>query len=293
MNKKILSATIMLLLQGSILSTDVKAKDPWKEQKIKVGDIKMRYIEAGEGDRTLVFIPGWTMTADVWEEQVPYFASRGFHIIALDPRSHGGTSKTETGNTYQQQAADLYEFLDNLDIEDASLIGWSSGVAALLEYISSPEAFQPDTLVLVDGSPALLKIDDFPGLMTSQEARRLWLNFQKDRDQAADTYVRSLLKQTHKASLYGDLAKASAKTPLGAAFSLFIDLLTADRRSALDYITVPTLIFTTPENLAIAEYMKSRISQAKLEVIEGAGSAMFLDKPQAFNQALESFLEGY
>jgi non-heme chloroperoxidase len=293
MNRKLLSAIIFSILHASILSTQGEARDPWKDQKVRVGDIKMRYIEAGEGDRTLVFIPGWTMTADVWREQIPYFTSRGFRVIALDPRSHGETSKTDTGNTYQQQAADLYEFLDNLDIEDASLIGWSSGVVALLEYISSPEALQPDAIVLVDGSPAVLKVDDFPGLMTMQQARRLWLNFQEDRNKAADTYVRTLLKQTHRGSLYEDLAKASVKTPLHAAYSLFIDLLTGDRRSTLEYITVPTLILTTSENLAVGEYMKSKISQAELEVIEGAGSAMFLDKPQAFNQALESFLEGY
>ena len=39
--------------------------------------------------------------------------------------------------------------------------------------------------------------------------------------------------------------------------------------------------------------MKSKILRPELQIIEGAGSAMFLDKPQAFNQALESFLGEY
>jgi pimeloyl-ACP methyl ester carboxylesterase len=36
--------------------------------------------------------------------------------------------------------------------------------------------------------------------------------------------------------------------------------------------------------------MKSKIPRCSLEVIEGAGSAMFLEKPQTFNQILENFL---
>ena len=61
----------------------------------RIGDIRMHYLESGSGDRTLVFVPGLTMTAGVWQEQFPYFAARGFRVIAIDPRSHGATSKTD------------------------------------------------------------------------------------------------------------------------------------------------------------------------------------------------------
>jgi pimeloyl-ACP methyl ester carboxylesterase len=46
----------------------------------------------------------------------------------------------------------------------------------------------------------------------------------------------------------------------------------------------------TPENRLIGELMQSKIPRSKLEVIPEAGHAMFLEKPQAFNQILESFL---
>jgi pimeloyl-ACP methyl ester carboxylesterase len=50
---------------------------------------------------------------------------------------------------------------------------------------------------------------------------------------------------------------------------------------------------TTSESRKVGEYMESKILRPELQIIEGAGSAMFLDKPQAFNQALESFLGAY
>ena len=61
-------------------------KKLWKDLYVTTGDIKVHYLEAGTGTRHMVFIPGWTMAAEVWREQIPYFAARGFHVLALDPR---------------------------------------------------------------------------------------------------------------------------------------------------------------------------------------------------------------
>ena len=112
----------LVLLTSTAFSLHLKAEDRWQDQSVKVGDIKIHYLEAGSGDRTLIFIPGWTMTAEVWKEQIPYFAARGFRVIALDPRSQGRTSKTDSGNTYQQQAADLYAFLEHLRLQGICLL---------------------------------------------------------------------------------------------------------------------------------------------------------------------------
>jgi len=282
---------LFLMLLVSISPAAGKDKGPWKDLFLQVGDIKIHYLEAGSGDRTLVFIPGWTMPAEVWREQIPYFSSRGFRVLAIDPRSQGLTTKTEVGNTYQQQAADLHAFLQSLKIEHSYLVGWASGVTALLEYVSSPEALKPEKMVFVDGNPAALKSDDYPGATTAQQARKLLLDgFEEDRAKAADRYVRSMFKSRPPEPLIKELTEDSLRTPIGAAVSLYFDLFTGDRRSALMRVAVPCLVLTTSESRAIGEYLKSKIQHADLETIEEAGTAMFLDKPQAFNQALESFL---
>jgi non-heme chloroperoxidase len=279
-----------LLLFTTVMPSSGKEKGLWRDLFLEVGDIKIHYLDTGIGDRVLVFVPGWTMTADVWREQIPYFAGRGFRVIAMDPRSQGLTTKTESGNTYQQQAADLHAFLQTLKIEHSYLVGWGSGVSVLLDYISSPEALKPEKMVFVDGAPAMLKADDYPGNMTMQQARKLMLLLEDGRAKATEQYVRSLFKQRPAESLVVEMIAASMKTPLSAALALYIDQFTGDRRPALLHVPVPSLIVTTPENRAIGEYMKSKIPRSSLEVLEEAGSAMFLDKPQAFNQLLENFL---
>ena len=283
-------STISLVLLIAGPGTAAKERGQWKDGTVSVGDIKIHYIEAGSGERNLVFIPGWTMTAEVWKEQIPYFASRGFRVVAFDPRSQGLTTKTDSGNTYQQQAADLFAFLKALNLKDPVLVGWSAGVTVLLEYAASPEALLPERIVLVDGSPMGYKEGDYPGGMTIAQARSFIMGFQEDRPKATEKFVRSMFKNKQSELLYSDLTEGSLKTHTGTAASLFFDLFTGDRRLALSRISVPTLIVTAPENRLIGEYMQSRIARSKLEVIPDSGHAMFLDKPQAFNQILESFL---
>jgi non-heme chloroperoxidase len=290
MNRKV--ALIVSFVVFAIVSPVVsgKEKGPWKDMYVEVGDIKMHYIEAGTGDRVLVFVPGWTMTAESWKEQIPYFSSRGFRVIALDPRSQGLTTKTESGNTYQQQAADLHAFLEELKIEHSYLVGSGFGVLALLDYISSPEVLKPEKMVFVGGSPASLKAEDYPGSMTLQQARRLLLALEENRAKATDQFVRSLFKQRPGESIVAEIIAGSLKTPLSAALALYIDQLTGDRKPALLHVPVPSLIVTTSDDRAIGEYMKAKTPRSILEVIDDAGPAMFLEKPQAFNQTLENFL---
>jgi non-heme chloroperoxidase len=273
-----------------LLPVAAGADGRWTDRKIKVGDIKIHYIEAGTGDRTIVFLTGWTMPAEIWQEQIPYFTTRGFRVIAFDPRSQGDTSDTETGNTYQQHAADLYAFLLAVKAEHSFLVGWSSGVTTLLEYVSSPDSIRPNKIILVDGFPAALKEDDYPGVETMAQARSRFYKLQENREKFTEKLIQDMFKQPQSASLLKDLKKSSMKTSMGAVMSLFFDLVTGNRLPALYRISVPTLVITTRENQAIGEFMKSKISRSELTVIDDAGHAIFLDKPQAFNQALEDFI---
>jgi len=281
------SCAIWLSAGGLIGSAE---KKPWKDLTVETGDIKTHYIEAGTGDRTLVLVPGLSMVAEVWREQVPYFSTRGYRVLALDPRSHGQTTKTEGGNTYFQQAADLNAFLQALGISRPVLVGWSAGVAVLLDYIQSAE-LRPEKLILVDGGPTLYRRDDLPFGLTMQQAREFLAGFEDDRNKAVDQYVRGLFKARQPEGLYRELVQGSLKTPSGTAIALFFDLFTGDRRPALPRISVPTLVVVREENRQLGEYMQSRISGARLEVIPEVGHALFLEKPQYFNQTVEHFLQ--
>jgi microsomal epoxide hydrolase len=285
----IIPLSIVAMLATCALLSGAEKK-PWKDLSVQVGDIKVHYVEAGGGDRTLVFVPGWTMTAEVWKEQIPYFAARGFRVLAIDPRSHGQTTRTDEGNTYQQQAADLNAFLRTLKIRRPILVGWSAGVVVLLEYVSSSEAEQPERLVLVDGGVLGFKEGDYPGGMTMQQARSIVLSFQEDRAKATDQFVQGMFKTRQPQLVLTEITQGSIKVPTGTVISLLMDLFTGDRRPLLPRVKVPTVIVMAEDNRLLGEYLQSKIGGSRCEVIPEAGHAVFLEKPQAFNQVLEIFL---
>ena len=289
MRNKIASIGIPFLALFLASGFSSGADKDWKDVSVKVGDIKIHYLEAGTGDRNLLFIPGLMMVREVWKEQIPYFAARGFHVVAMDPRSQGLTSKTDGGNTYQQHAADLHAFLKTIKLEHCNIVAWAASVVTVLEYVSSPEVLRPDTVVFVNGGPGGVAETDYPSNLNIQQARNTVFALEEDRDKAAEALVQGMFKTQQLGRLVKELMDASMKTPTGAAIALLFDLVTADRRTALASVNVPTLIIMSEERRLLGEYMQSKISGAQLEVIPDAGHAMFFEKPQAFNQALEQF----
>jgi pimeloyl-ACP methyl ester carboxylesterase len=210
-------------------------------------------------------------------------------VIAIDPRSQGLTSKTDAGNSYHQQAADLHAFLEKLKLEHCTLVAWSAGVITLLEYMASPETLKPDRLVFVGAAPICPSDKDYPGGFTVAQAREMVLAMQEDRAKATEALVRGLFKSQQNGPLYKELGDGSLKTPTGTAIALLFDLITGDRRSTLVTIDVPTLLVVAKERQLLGEYLQSKIAGSQLSVIPDAGPAFFLEKPQAFNQALEDF----
>ena len=86
--------------------------------------VSLRVIEAGKpgGGPTLVFIPGWSTSADVWHHQIDTFAKTN-QVIAFDPRSEGESTKTTSGNTPEIRAQDLHTLLERLGVRRPMLIG--------------------------------------------------------------------------------------------------------------------------------------------------------------------------
>jgi non-heme chloroperoxidase len=86
------------------------------------------YKDWGSG-QPIVFSHGWPLTADAWEDQMLYLASKGFRCIAHDRRSHGRSSQTWDGNDMDTYADDLAALTEKLDIKNAVHVGTRPVVA--------------------------------------------------------------------------------------------------------------------------------------------------------------------
>jgi len=111
--------------------------------------VRLHYLEAGRGPGIL-FEPGWTMPAWIWDAQLRHFAEH-YHVVALDPRSQGDSDKRSDGNYPERRAQDIKELVRNLKLSPVVLVGWSLGVNELLTYAEQFGGSQVRAYVLVDG----------------------------------------------------------------------------------------------------------------------------------------------
>ena len=117
-------------------------------------ELCIHYQSSGRGSRTLLFIPGWTMSARVFEHQLSYFSrSADYRFVTYDPRSHGLSTDTADGHYYEQHGRDLHAIIEALALDDIVLAGWSFGVLDALAYVSQYGNDKLSGLIMLDGSP--------------------------------------------------------------------------------------------------------------------------------------------
>ena len=124
-------------------------------EEVKIDkDLTIYYEQAGSGDTTIIFIPGWMMSTDVFVHQLAHFKdSSKYRALAYDPRGQGKSSKPVEGHTYQQHARDLARFIEKLGLEKVILAGWSYGVTEQLAYLNQFGADKLKAMIMIDTGP--------------------------------------------------------------------------------------------------------------------------------------------
>ena len=116
---------------------------------------KIFYKDWGAG-QPVVFSHGWPLSADAWDAQMQFLGTNGYRVIAHDRRGHGRSDQPWNGNTMDQYAADYAELLDALDLQDAVLVGHSTGGGEVAHYIGTYGTARVAKAVLISAVPPLM-----------------------------------------------------------------------------------------------------------------------------------------
>jgi pimeloyl-ACP methyl ester carboxylesterase len=237
------------------------------------------YEDHGAGPAVLL-THGYTATLRMWDPQVAAFADR-YRMICWDMRGHGSSDSPDDPAAYSQAAtvADMTAVLDAAGVERAVVGGLSlGGFMSLQFHLVHPERVR--ALMLFDTGPGYKKAD----------GRAEW-------NRLANRYAARF--ETEGLAGLGsgtEVRVAAHRSAQGLAHAARGMLAQTDARviESLPAIAVPTLLIVGSEDkpfLGAMDYMAAKIPRATKVVIEGAGHAPNLERPDAFNHAVASFLE--
>jgi len=272
----------ILLCISAVPSINAQAKSGF----FKTSDgIRIHYLESGSG-RPIVFIPGWSMPAWIWQKQIDEF-SKTYHVIAVDPRSQGESDKPTYGHLPETRARDYKELVDQLGLKQPVLVGWSMACGELAKYAEQFGGDNVGGFVLVDGF-----LGDKPGT-EMVAAISGWMNqLQQDRQKQADGFVRSMYKKPQPEDYLKRVIDASVQVPADTAVVLIYNMIgVKDFSTGLARMNRPVLFAYQPESQQSADFVKLKLGdKVRLERFDGDGHALFVDDPEKFNHALEEFL---
>ncbi len=94
----------------------------------------LNVVETGAGT-PLVLVHGVTLSMRTWVRQLELLPARGFRVIAVDQRGHGGSNVGAAAHGVDQLGDDLLHVLEDLDLRDAILVGHSMGGIAVQSFV--------------------------------------------------------------------------------------------------------------------------------------------------------------
>jgi non-heme chloroperoxidase len=113
------------------------------------------YKEWGEGP-VVTFSHGWPLSSDAWDGQMLFLAQNGYRVVAHDRRGHGRSSQASSGNDMNGYADDLAAIIEALDLQNATLIGHSTGGGEVTRYIGRHGSKRVAKVVLIAAVPPIM-----------------------------------------------------------------------------------------------------------------------------------------
>lgn len=251
--------------------------------------VRLKISDRGIADGpALVLVHGWKGSHRKWD-RLSYLLRNEFRIVSYDLRGMGESDKPRGAYSFDEMAGDLGAVLVKLDIQDATLVGWSMGCSVVLEYMRC-SASRVARVVLNNGPIMLVKRDDFP-----------WAMPQEQLDGYLDT-----IEQRWPLSEWDDLGGeephpaerissylTALQTPMDIALAVVREQARLDHRDAVRGLKVPVLAaysakdpFYPPD---LAKWIASAAPCGSFELFYESGHATARDEPEKFARVISEF----
>jgi non-heme chloroperoxidase len=264
------------------------------------GRIDLYYEDHGAGI-PVVLIHGYPLSGHSWEKQVPVLLDVGHRVITYDRRGFGASSQPTVGYDYDTFAADLHALMEQLDLRDATLVGFSMGTGEVTRYLGTYGSARVRKAALLGPIPPfLLKTDDNPEGVPQSVFDGFMAAIRHDRY----AYLKQFFDNFYNVDKLGgtriseEAWRASFQVAVGAsAYATLACVPTwlTDFRGDLPKIAVPTLVVQGTEDRilpidATGRRLPALLKGVTFTEIDGGPHNIGWTHPDEVNRALLTFL---
>lgn len=249
----------------------------------------------------MVFIHGWPSSHEMFEYQLTELPKHGLRCIAYDRRGFGKSSKPWESYDYNALADDLKAVLDELDLNNVTLVGFSMGGGEVVRYFSRHGGARVTRAVLLGSiAPFMLKTDDHPDGVDQEVFDGMIEQIKADRPGFLHDFGKmffgvNLINHPVSQSFMEWFQMLALLGSPKATVDCVRSFSETDFRQEMASIHVPTLIIhgdkdqIVPINIS-SEQAAKMIPNAKYMVYEGAPHGLFYTEKDRINQDLLAFV---
>ncbi len=274
---------------------------PKIQSKQSNGDvINLYYEDLGTG-KNVVFIHGWPLSGSMWEYQITQLPQQGLRCITYDRRGFGHSDKPVGPYDYNTLAADLKAVLDELNLQNVTLVGFSMGGGEIAKYFSLYGGARISKVVLISAVvPYMLKTDDNPDGVPQEVFDGMLKQMTDDRPAFLEGFNKdffgvSLLSHPVSDALLQQSANEAMRASPIATIECAKSFSSTDFRADVATINVPTLIIhgDADKTVPIAptgNKSANQIPGAKYIIYEGEPHGLWFTAKERLNQDLIDFI---
>lgn len=259
-----------------------------EEKFLQIDENKIRYLESGNSQKTLVLVHGLGASAERWNKVIPIFA-KNYRVLVPDLIGFGYSDKPLVDYTPDFFSDFLKKFFNATNIDRANVVGSSMGGQISAEFtISNPQNVEKLILTSPSGvmdhsTPALdayIMAALYPNEINAKKAFEL---MEGSGEEVPEDVVNDFVERMK----LPNAKLAFMSTILGLKNSKLVT-------SKLESITNPTLIIWGVDDPVIpienSDVFVSKIQGCRLFKIDKCGHTPYVQKPNIFSNKVLEFL---
>ena len=283
-----MKAVLTLILTIFYLGfTQAKASTESTPSSVIFEDSTISYQVYGQGELTLVFVHGWSCDSHYWQQQIDRF-SQDFKVVTVDLAGHGNSVSNRDDYTIDSFALDVAAVVNNENLQQVILVGHSMGATVTVEAAH----LLGDKVIGVISVDALLNVTlrVQPGAIPAIIAP-----FKADFSSAAEAFVDTMFLESAEPQLVDWIKRDMSSAPEKVAINSFENYLiyySGDRsiKSFLNF-HLPIVSINARQRPTNVDANREAIGDYEVVFIEDSGHFPMLEKPEAFNELLQSAVE--